>query len=81
MGEYKNFFGQILSSDWSCPRLVQNTFLVRLLLSFTDLVIGWQTLRDGGKSSCLKENEIVAGMNCLEISLYNVLWLLGKKFI
>ena len=44
-----------------------------LLLQFPDLEAGQQTFVNGGKSSFLKEKEIVAGTDCLETSLYIVL--------
>ena len=40
----------------------------------------WPTLVSGGKST-LKEKEMVAGMDCLETLLYNVLHILNTKFI
>ena len=51
------------------------------LLQFTDLETDQQILVNGGKSSSLKEKEIVTGTDCLETSLYNVLRLLEDKFI
>ena len=42
--------------------------------------MGWKTSSNGGKSSSLKEKEIVTGTNCLETSLYNVL-IIGEEFI
>ena len=50
------------------------------LLRFLDLETGQKTLVNGGKSSSLKEKEIVAVTDCLETSLYNVLRLLNEIF-
>ena len=42
----------------------------------------WTNIKvNGGKSSSLKEKEIVAGTDCLETSLYNMLQFLNEKFI
>ena len=53
---------------------------VTWLLQFPDLETGQQTFVNGGKSSFLKEKEIIAGTDCLETSLY-VLRFLNEKFI
>ena len=51
------------------------------LLQFPDLETGRPTLVNWGKSSSLKEKEIVPGMDYLETSLYNVLRIFNEKFI
>ena len=40
-------------------------------VQLTDLETGQQTLANGGKSSSLKETEIVAGTDCLETSRFD----------
>ena len=49
--------------------------------SSDNLETGRKTLVNGGKSSSLKEKEIVAGTGWLETSLHNVLRLLNEIFI
>ena len=51
---------------------------VTWLLQFPDLETDRQALVNGGKSSSLKGKELVAGIDCLEISLY-VLRLLDEN--
>ena len=49
-----------------------------MLLEFPDLETGRPTLVNGGESSSLKEKEMVAGTDCLETLLYNVLRILNE---
>ena len=65
MGEYKNFFGHILSLDWSCPRLVQNTLFS--LLEMTIL-----------SKRCKSDN--FESHNSLKLSFTNI-WGLCANFL
>ena len=68
----------------TCPLTLDETTILlsaTWLLQFLDLVGGQKTLVKGGKSSSLKEKEIVAGTGSLETSLHNVLRLLNVIFI
>ena len=51
------------------------------LLQFPDLETGRPTLVNWGKSSSLKEKEILPGMDYWKTSLYNVLRIFNEKFI
>ena len=69
---------------FTCPLTLDKTTIlpaVTWLLQFPGFEIGLQTLVNGGKSSYLKEKEIVAGTDCLETSLYYVSPFLNKKII
>ena len=66
---------------FTCSEALHKTMIllaVTWLLQFPDLETDRQALVSGGKSSSLKGKEMVAGMDCLEISLY-VLRLLDEK--
>ena len=63
---------------FTCSHVTMILLAVTWLLQFPDLETDRQALVNGGKSSSLKGKEMVAGIDCLEISLY-VLRLLDEN--